>query len=103
MTKSPLADLLGHRITLCKRTRSENPEGDPTESWAPVVCVWAHIRVKSESPAGEEKQRVEVIMRGTRYRFQGMEWQGRLYQRQGRGIEDKDRVIWLGQEIRGKK
>ena len=103
MTKSPLADQLIHRIILCKRGRGETEEGDPTESWIPVISVWAHVRVKSESQAGEERQRVEVIMRGTRYRFQGMEWQGRFYQRQGRGMEDGGSMRWWGQEARGGK
>ena len=102
MTQSPMADRLTQRVSLCKRIRGETEEGDPTESWSPVARVWAHIRVKQESssPAsGEEEQRVEVIMRSTGYGFQGMEWKGQLFQRQGRGVEEGGCVTWWGRKI----
>jgi head-tail adaptor len=102
MIKSPMADRLTQRIALYKRVRGATEEGDPTVSWSLVGRVWAHVRVKQDSSSatipGEERQRVEVSMRSTRYRFQGMEWGGRLYQRQGRGIEDAGCMTWWGKE-----
>lgn len=108
MIKLPMADRLTQRIALYKRVRGVTEEGDPTESWSLVARVWAHVRVKQDSSSatsvpGEERQKVEVTMRSTRYRFQGMAWGGRLYQRQGRGVEDAACVTWWGREISEKK
>ncbi len=101
MTKLPLSDQLTQRITLYKRIRGETPEGDPTQTWSPVVRVWARVRMKIvpelavPSPGGEG-QRVEITMRCTGYRFQAIEWRGRLYRIQGRGLENPDTMTWQG-------
>lgn len=101
MTKLPLSDQLTQRITLYKRTRGETEEGDPTQTWSPVVRVWARVRLKvvSESAVSStagEGQRLEITMRFTGYRFHGVEWRGRLYRIQGRGMESPETMTWQG-------
>jgi hypothetical protein len=106
MTTIPFSDQLTQRITLWKRTLGETTEGDPSETWTPVAKVWARLRLKEDTDPAHprrEGQRVEIMIRSTRYSFHGIEWRGQFFHLQGKGIEDPETATWRGVGRLGRK
>lgn len=95
MSKIIMSNELIHRIALVKRGCGETEEGDPYESWNAMGSVWAKLVFQTPSDK-ESSMVVNVVMRPTLKKFDGMIWRGKQFVKRGEVIEDPKTFRWKG-------